>query len=180
MLYATHLAAAFLVWTLWSYAVHVAAHSRLAAFRPLRRVHRAHHAVRYGPNRWPTWPTYLLWFGSWRATLDVLITFTAPLIGLSLVAPRIGVPLLVFHYIYEVFLAGSVLDHNPVITGPITQVVAIGAFHMRHHASPSCNFGFYVTAWDRLFRTARTTAEPAVAVLRSGESGLSRRASAEA
>lgn len=35
------------------------------------------------------------------------------------------------------------------------QLFCFSAFHHRHHAEEDCNFGFYTTLWDRLFRTLK-------------------------
>ena len=60
---------------------------------------------------------------------------------------------MVFHYVYEVFLSRTVLDHNPKITGKITRFISIGSFHLKHHTNVRCNFSFYITLWDYLFKT---------------------------
>ena len=144
----------FLLWGLWSYGMHVFAHSPVRRrFNFMKYLHVKHHAYDYGPGKWPPWHDYLFWFGSWRSSLDVYLTFTLPLVGLALFDPVPGLILLGFHYVYEVFLSRNVLDHNPDITGAVTRWIPIGAYHMRHHADVHCNFSFYLTLWDHVFGT---------------------------
>jgi sterol desaturase/sphingolipid hydroxylase (fatty acid hydroxylase superfamily) len=144
----------FMLWGLWSYGMHVAAHSKMKRrFNLMRYLHMKHHAYEYGDSQWPPWHDYFFWFGDWRSSLDVYITFTIPLIALALYDPVPGCILLGFHYVYEVFLSRNVLDHNPDITGAITKLVPIGTYHMHHHRDVHCNFAFYLTIWDHLFGT---------------------------
>lgn len=143
----------FLLWSLWAYCMHVLAHKKLGRFNLLWHLHRKHHAYEYGDSKWPPWHDYLFWFGHWRSSMDVYITFTIPLIALALYDPLPGCILLGVHYVYEVFLSRNVLDHNPNITGPVTAVIPIGRYHMHHHRDVHCNFAFYLTLWDHLFGT---------------------------
>ena len=85
--------------------------------------------------------------------MDVYLAFTLPLMILTIFDPIPGVILLVFHYFYELFLSRNVLDHNPKITGKITRFMSIGSFHLKHHSNVRCNFSFFITFWDYLFRT---------------------------
>lgn len=154
MLLVVKLIVYFMLWGLWAYGMHVFAHSRVKRrFNFMKYLHFKHHAYNYGASKWPPWHDYLFWFGDWRSSMDVYITFTLPLVALALYDPLPGCILLGFHYIYEVFLSRNVLDHNPDITGPITKVIPIGSYHMRHHRDVHCNFSFYVTFWDHLFGT---------------------------
>jgi len=141
----------FLLWTLWSYGIHRIAHCKIRRFNIIRYIHLKHHAYNYGDSWMPPWQEYFFWFGNWRSSMDVYITFTLPLVGLSFYDPSYGLTLLAFHYVYEVFLARNVLDHNPNIRGWITRVFPIGEFHTRHHRNIRCNYSFYTTLWDYLF-----------------------------
>jgi sterol desaturase/sphingolipid hydroxylase (fatty acid hydroxylase superfamily) len=150
----------FMLWGLWSYGMHAFAHSKVKrGINFMRYLHVKHHAYEYGDSRWPPWHDYFFWFGNWRSSLDVYITFTIPLVALALYDPVPGCILLAFHYIYEVFLSRNVLDHNPNITGAITKVVPIGSYHMHHHSDVHCNFSFYLTIWDHVFGTTEAKLE---------------------
>lgn len=147
----------FLVWTMAMYWLHRLSHAWHKR-NPLWWVHTAHHRIPYlsrpPATRWPHWSQFLWWLGNWRASLDVVLVMTLPLVLIALVVPQWGVPLLVFHYLYEIFLSEHVLDHNPRVTGTLTRFFAWGDFHLHHHAHPRQNFGLLVTWWDRLFGTA--------------------------
>ncbi|WP_068716447.1 sterol desaturase family protein [Vibrio tritonius] len=142
----------FFLWTLYSYICHVIAHVRFK-YNFLQYFHMKHHAYNYDDTFWPPWHDYFFWFGDFRSSMDVYFTFTLPLIVLTFFDPVPGAILLAFHYVYEVFLSRTVLDHNPKITGKITRFIPIGSFHLKHHTNVRCNFSFYITLWDYLFKT---------------------------
>lgn len=142
----------FLLWTLYSYLIHLIAHKRFK-YNFLMYFHIKHHAYNYDDSFWPPWHDYFFWFGDFRSSMDVYLTFTLPLIILTIVDPLPGAILLGFHYIYEVFLSRTVLDHNPKISGKITKFIPIGQFHLKHHRYVRCNYSFYITLWDYLFKT---------------------------
>lgn len=141
----------FLLWSLWSYWIHRIAHSSMRRFNVLRYIHLQHHFHNYGSSLLPPWHDYFFWFGSWRSSMDVYLTFTLPLVILALYDPPYGLTLLAFHYVYEVFLSRNVLDHNPNIRGWITRIIPVGEFHMQHHRNVCCNYSFYTALWDYLF-----------------------------
>ncbi len=146
-----------LVWTFSIYWLHRLAHIHHPK-NPLWHLHRAHHAIHYlGTPRksfWPSLGQFLFWLGSWRASLDVIVTITIPAIILAVFLPRYGIPLLIFHYFYEVFCSEYALDHNPNIKGRLTRIFAWGDFHLLHHMTPRNNFSLIITFWDRVFGTA--------------------------
>jgi sterol desaturase/sphingolipid hydroxylase (fatty acid hydroxylase superfamily) len=152
MLFAAKLLFYFILWTLYSYGIHVLAHTNFKG-NFVSALHLRHHAYKYQGNKWPPLHDYFFWFGTWRGTLDVWITFTLPLIVLAFFEPAVAAVLLVFHYIYEVFLSRDILDHNPNITGPITRFVPVGAYHLKHHRNFRCNYSFYISIWDHVFKT---------------------------
>lgn len=154
MLTVLKLCAYFLLWTLYSYALHVFQHSR-SRFNFLKYFHNRHHQYNYGSSMLPPWHDYFFWFGDWRSTIDVYITFTLPLVVLTVFEPLCGGILLGFHYLYEVFLSKNVLDHNERIDGPITRFVPIGKYHLAHHKYVKCNYSFYINVWDHLFGTTQ-------------------------
>ncbi len=153
MMLAAKLIGYFLLWGLWAYAMHALAHSRWRRFNFIRYFHLKHHQYEYGASMWPPWHDYLFWFGNWRSSMDVYLTFTLPLVVLTFHDPLCGGVLLGFHYIYEVFLSRNVLDHNPNIRGFVTRFIPIGEYHMLHHRNVRCNYSFYLTIWDHVFGT---------------------------
>ena len=150
MTFTLKLVAYFLLWTLYSYGIHYVAHMRFRG-NFLRAIHVRHHRYEYSGRKWPPIGDYFFWFGSWKGTLDVWITFTLPLIVLLFFEPEVAAVLLVFHYVYEVFLSRDVLDHNPNIKGWITRFIPIGEYHLKHHKDFRCNLSFFITLWDYLF-----------------------------
>lgn len=143
----------FILWTLYSYTIHRIAHIP-SKKNPLYKVHHVHHRVKYDPAKsLPELSNYFFWFGSWYASLDVWITFTLPLVILVIIDPVPGIVLLVIHYLYEVFLSGNVIDHNPNIKGKITRIFAVGEYHLHHHKVYRKNYAFFITLWDHVFGT---------------------------
>ncbi len=139
------------------YWLHRFSHWR-SRWNPLWRIHLAHHQNDY-LRRLPTpgWPDrgqFVFWLGDWRSSLDVVLVMTLPLLLLCVLFPAHALPLLILHYLYEVFLSEELLDHNPRVQGRWTRWFAWGDFHLHHHVDPRLNHGLIVTWWDRLFRTA--------------------------
>lgn len=158
VLFGLRLFGVFLAWTLLMYLMHRLAHVVHPA-NPLWRIHLAHHRVPYlsmgDRNHWPQPGQFLFWLGSWQLSLDVLISMTLPLLLLCWFLPAEGLTLLVLHYLYEVFLSETRLDHNPRIKGAVTRFFAWGHYHLYHHVNLKRNYGLIVTWWDWLFGTAR-------------------------
>ena len=165
LLYMLGLAGCFLLWTFVIYCLHRLSHIHHPA-NPLWRIHVAHHKIPYlhseQRQRWPSLGQYFFWLGDWKTSLDVFLVMTVPLIIISIIWPQYGIPLLVFHYLYEVFLSESVLDHNPHVKGRITRWFAWGDFHLHHHIDMKSNYGLMITLWDRLFGTAHHTQPGAI------------------
>ncbi|WP_025028674.1 sterol desaturase family protein [Caldalkalibacillus mannanilyticus] len=157
----------YLLCTLYSYIIHRLAHIP-SKKNPLYKIHLEHHKNKYDDLKpsLPSIPNYFMWFGSWKASLDVWITLTLPFVIVAFIDPVPGIILLVYHYLYEIFLAASVLDHNPRVKGAITRFLAVGQFHMKHHYYIKGNYGFYITLWDYVFGTVykktRMVKEPAI------------------
>ena len=147
----------FLVWTLCLYVMHRLSHIP-HKYNPLWQLHRAHHRIPYlstpSGSVWPQFGQFFLWLGNWRASLDVIVSMTLPAIALAIAVPKYGVPVLVLHYFYEIFLSEYALDHNPRIQGAVTRYWACGDYHLHHHAHPARNFGLMLTLWDRVFGSA--------------------------
>ncbi|MGE3770540.1 MAG: sterol desaturase family protein [Bdellovibrionales bacterium] len=146
---------AFLLWTLLAYALHRAAHHPLFS-KTLWPIHAEHHALDHMERpKFPAPTEFFFWFGTWRRSADVWITQTIPAIIAVAVFGGYAWLILPLHYVYEVFLADGMLDHNPAIKGRITQWMTIGSMHLRHHTNYKTNYGFYITLWDRLFGSYR-------------------------
>jgi sterol desaturase/sphingolipid hydroxylase (fatty acid hydroxylase superfamily) len=101
----------------------------------------------------------LFYFGGVLETVDVLVTITIPAIIVYFIYPPVGIYILIFHYLYEVFFSEGVLDHNPAIKGRITAIFAWGDYHLSHHKNWNCNYGLLLTCWDHLFNTVKSPAK---------------------
>jgi sterol desaturase/sphingolipid hydroxylase (fatty acid hydroxylase superfamily) len=174
---ATGLLTAALSWTFLVYWMHRLSHIH-SPKNPLWQLHRAHHTVPYlsepTGSAWPKLGQFVLWLGHWKTSLDVIVVMTLPAILIAVIAPRYGIPILIFHYLYEIFCSEYSLDHNPKVTGTITKYFAWGDFHLFHHMSPKKNYGLVITLWDRVFSTAHDPA-PGTAFARQQET-IARRA----
>jgi sterol desaturase/sphingolipid hydroxylase (fatty acid hydroxylase superfamily) len=157
MVFSIGVGGAFLAWTFLVYWMHRLSHIHHAR-NPLWQLHRAHHMHPYlsqsGASKMPTFGQLFLWLGSWRASLDVFVVMTMPAILIAIISPRFGIPILVFHYVYEIFCSEYALDHNPNVQGRVTRIFAWGDFHLFHHMMPKRNFCLVITLWDRIFLTA--------------------------
>lgn len=144
----------FLLWTFLVYWMHRAAHVR-SKYNFLYKLHLSHHRINYlkEENRAFKWPQLFFYFGSFSASLDVLIMLTLPAFMTFAVFPQYGIYILAFHYIYEVFLSEGTLDHNPKIKGKVTRFFAWGEYHLSHHEKWNCNYGLTITFWDLVFGT---------------------------
>lgn len=136
------------------YWMHRLAHSKKIKF--LYDVHRAHHAINYfkKPEKFD-FRGFLFYFGSWKASLDVIITMTLPLIFIVMIVGGNSWYLLIFHYFYEAIFSEYILDHNRNLKGFITKIFAWGDFHLTHHRSSKHNYSLLVCLWDYIFKTAK-------------------------
>ena len=143
----------FLLWTLTGYLAHRIAHLQFN-YNLFRYFHLAHHTEVYPKSsNIPSWFNFLWVWEKWRMTGDAMMTETIPALLITYYLPRYGLPILVFHYFYEIFLSDGILDHNENIKGPITKVFAIGEYHLKHHKRINGNYGIYITLWDYVFGT---------------------------
>ncbi len=145
----------FLLWTFCSYWIHRCAHIH-SHKNPLWLVHVAHHRIPYfkvQPVRKPALGQYFFWLGDLLTSLDVIMALTLPIVVITFIWPEYGIPLLIFHYFYEVYLSEGVLDHNGRLTGNITRYFAWGSYHLYHHADLNKNYGLMITLWDKVFGT---------------------------
>ncbi|EIJ36304.1 sterol desaturase family protein [Thiothrix nivea] len=148
-------------WLLAAYFIHRVAHIK-HKWNILFYIHKAHHEINYlasDEQNSAFKMRYLLFlFGDYRGTLDVLLTLTLPALLVLFVHTEIGLGILIFHYIYEVFLSEHVLDHNPRIRKCGARCFAWGEYHLMHHLKPSCNFGIILPIGDYLFGTYKKPA----------------------
>jgi hypothetical protein len=148
----------FLVWTLAEYSFHRLCHTK-AKYNPLWKMHRFHHSVPLAEltkkeHRWPKLLYFCFWFENFKETLEILLGETLPAVLIYVIDPECGLPLLVFHYAYEILATDSLLEHNPDIDQKeIVSTLAVGQFHLEHHRNPGVNFGFTITLWDHVFGT---------------------------
>ena len=147
----------YFMWLLWAYWIHRLSHIK-SKKNPLYKIHLEHHKIKYGHSievklNFSNWRYLFLWFGNLKSSLDVWITLTFPVLALSIIEPKFGIPLLIYNYIYEVFFSEEILDHNPNISGYITNFFACGQYHLEHHRYPNSNYSLYITLWDYVFST---------------------------
>lgn len=144
----------FLLWTLIVYWMHRLAHIRIW-YNFLYYFHLAHHKINYfrQSNLKFKWYYLFFYFGSLRASLDVICMLTIPAFIVYFIYPKIGIYILIFHYIYEVFFSEGLLDHNSNITGTSTKLFAWGKYHLVHHKKWNYNFSLMITLWDWVFKT---------------------------
>jgi sterol desaturase/sphingolipid hydroxylase (fatty acid hydroxylase superfamily) len=146
----------FLLWTLLVYLMHRLSHLKHKR-NILRKIHFHHHNINYWQgDKIFKWYYLLFYFGSFYATLDILISLTLPALLVYLIYPPVGIYILLFHYLYEVFFSEGLLDHNPNIKGGITKVFAWGQYHLIHHKFLKFNFGLMITLWDYVFGTNKS------------------------
>jgi len=146
----------FMLWTFLIYFMHRLAHVK-HKLNFLYFIHRHHHRVNYLSSKLRSfnWRHFLFYFGSIHESIDVLIMMTLPAILLCLLFPPYGLYILIFHYLYEVFLSESQLDHNPKITGAITNYFSWGKYHLYHHKNIQFNYSLIITFWDLIFKTRK-------------------------
>jgi sterol desaturase/sphingolipid hydroxylase (fatty acid hydroxylase superfamily) len=146
----------FFLWTLLVYSMHRAAHIK-NQYNLLRKIHLSHHKINYleRDNRRFKWYYMLFYFGSIYASLDVILMLTLPAFVVYFLYPRLGIYIIAFHYVYEVFLSEGALDHNPNITGKATRYFAWGKYHLTHHSDSRYNYGLMITLWDWVFKTRK-------------------------
>ncbi len=149
-----------LLWTLQIYILHRLAHIK-HPLNFLYHIHISHHKINYmkEENRQFKWYYFFFYFGGILETVDVLVTITIPAIIVYFIYPPVGIYILIFHYLYEVFFSEGVLDHNPAIKGRITSIFAWGDYHLGHHKNWNCNYGLLLTCWDHLFNTVKSPAK---------------------
>lgn len=135
-----------ILWDLACYWMHRWAHNA----KWYLRIHAAHHKKIYNAEQsWlPSIGSFFLWHGCWKQSLDILISFTMPAVVISYIFNCWWV--LLFHYLYEVFLADGLWQHNVRIK---SNILAGGQYHLEHHRNPRCNYGSILPIWDKIFKT---------------------------
>ncbi|MBN8521184.1 MAG: sterol desaturase family protein [Alphaproteobacteria bacterium] len=153
VIYILQFIGALIIWSLVSYTLHYVSHMKFKN-NLLWKTHKHHHLNKYeGKRTLPEWKNFFFWFGSWGKTGDVLILYTIPALTISFLIGGGAYFLIIFHYIYEVFLADEALEHNKKIGKPITNFLAIGQYHMLHHQKIIGNYSSIFVIWDKLFKT---------------------------
>ena len=127
------------------YTMHRAAHQ----VPILWYLHRGHHKVQYRGDWEFSWWNLLGWFNDWRSTLDQWIIEVIPTGLLVVIFPE-SWPIAVYYYIDGFVLAEGITDHNPRICIP---GLAMGRYHLRHHANLKVNFDQFTHFWDWIFGT---------------------------
>lgn len=135
----------FLAWTLMLYWIHRLAH-RVPV---IKRIHFGHHKfIRcHRPPRWH-WSNVLLFQDDWISTLDVWITEIVPTVLFCWITGAWWIA--VAFYLWSA-LVQEQIEHNPKFD--CYPWLTSGTWHLQHHANGVCNFGIFVTLWDRVFGT---------------------------
>ena len=138
--------AAFLMWTLVLYSIHVAAH-RITV---LRKLHKDHHAyIRIAKTTQWHWSNLVLFNDTWKSTADLWVTEVIPTVLFSYVTGHWWISVL--YYLWAALLQET-LEHNPHANFyPLT----FGKWHLMHHKNSAKNFGLFIPVWDILFKTER-------------------------
>jgi len=144
-LYLLRLAGYYLVWTFAIYILHRAAHH----IPILWQFHRYHHMTSYkGQWEFSLW-NLVLWFNDWHSTISQWILEVIPTIVLLVVSPEAW-PIGLLYYIDGCCLSQGVTTHNPRICLP---GLAMGRYHLRHHANLRVNYDQNTHFWDWVFGT---------------------------
>src|SRR5699024_1981871 len=126
--YILHIVFSFMFWMLWAYFVHFIAHI-YSRWNLLFKIHMFHHKRKYNmelgykPNP-ITIKSFLLFFGTWQETLDVIIILFLPIVIISFFSMPIALVFFIIFYFYESILSEDLFDHNPNIQGRITKFMA--------------------------------------------------------
>jgi|APCry1669189665_1035243.scaffolds.fasta_scaffold11638_4 sterol desaturase/sphingolipid hydroxylase (fatty acid hydroxylase superfamily) len=130
-------------WTLYLYLIH-----RLVHIIPMfKRIHLHHHRYALSTKIKWHWSNLFLFNDNWIGTLDFWFTEVIPNIFFCY-----------FFNVWWLFLlfwiyAGIIqerLEHDSKIDFPL---FTAGKWHLLHHRMYNCNFGLYITLWDKIFQT---------------------------
>ncbi len=148
----------YLIWNCNAYFMHRLGHLR-SKYNIFYKIHIAHHKRKYNAkshveNVKITPATFVLWFGTFKETIDVWIVLFIPAVILAFIFGGSAWLLVFLVYFYEVFLSEGRLDHNPYLVNKfILKYFAWGQQHLEHHRDVAVNFGFHFMLYDFLFRT---------------------------
>ena len=102
-------------------------------WNPLWQMHRLHHAIPIDTltesleYKGPKWYYFLWWFDNAHETLEIVLGETLPAVLIYMVDPECGMPLLVFHYLYEIWATDALLEHNARISNTaVISTFAVG------------------------------------------------------
>ena len=142
--------AGLVLWTLAEYVLHRIALHRMAYFSPM---HAQHHAAPLALIGTPSWISV--------SVLSLVILVPAWLcLGFN-IADGLTVGVMLGYWWYG--LVHHVIHHHANKSSP-SYFNEVRTWHMRHHYSPkSGNFGVTTTVWDRVFGTAISGRDKAVA-----------------
>lgn len=135
----------FLSWTFCIYWMHRFVHE----FEFLRQYHMDHHAhVTNETLSGVNWKSMLLWFDSWKSTVDQWIMEVIPTIIISLITGHWW--LMVFYYVWAAFIQEAI-EHNKKIN--LYPFITSGKWHLIHHQDATKNYGVFFPIWDIMFGT---------------------------
>jgi sterol desaturase/sphingolipid hydroxylase (fatty acid hydroxylase superfamily) len=135
----------FLTWTLMLYWIHRLAHS----VPWLGRIHMHHHRfiLTNPPPRWRP-HNILIFQDNLGSTLDVWITEIIPTVIFCYLTGAWWI--LIAFYIWSAFVQEEI-EHNPNFDR--YPLLTSGQWHLAHHFEGPCNYGIFVSVWDKMFGT---------------------------
>jgi hypothetical protein len=117
-------------------------------WNPLWQMHRLHHAIPIDTltesleYKGPKWYYFFWYFDNLHETAEIVLGETLPAVLIYMVDPECGVPLLAFHYLYEIWATDALLEHNASITNTaVISTFAVGQVCRRCHCKrslPNC------------------------------------------
>lgn len=135
----------FLAWTLMLYWIHRIGHQIPA----IRKIHLGHHRfiATNPPPQWH-WSNLFLFQDDWPSTVDVWVTEIIPTLIFCWITGAWWIA--VFFYLWSALIQESI-EHSPMFDR--YPWFTSGRWHLMHHSNGKCNYGIFITVWDRLFGT---------------------------
>ena len=135
----------FLAWTLLIYWSHRIAH----VVPMIKRFHLAHHRfIALNPSPIWHWSNLFLFQDDIPSTIEVVLTEFIPTVIFCLVTNQWWI--LIGFYMWSAFIQESI-EHNPDFNW--YPWLTSGKWHLAHHRYGNCNYGIFVSWWDRIFGT---------------------------
>lgn len=137
----------FLAWTFMLYWIHRLGHQ----IPVVRKIHMGHHRfiATNLPPKWH-WTNLFLFQDDWPSTVDVWVTEIIPTLIFCWITGAWWIA--VFFYLWSALIQESI-EHNPRFN--FYPWSTSGQWHLMHHSNGNCNYGIFITVWDKMFQTFR-------------------------